>query len=448
MCVTDTELGQRQSQIEAVVADTLRQAAELGASQAEVSGSAGSGLSVTVRKQAVETLEYHRDQGLSVTVYFGHRKGSASTSDMQPTSVTETVRKACALARYGSEDEAAGLAEADRMATEFPDLSLYHSWALDADEAIRLATACEAAALDADSRINNSEGATVHSHEGCRVYGNSHGFLAGFPDSHHGVSCAVLAAEGSEMQRDFEYTVARDPADLEAGEKIGREAARRTVGRLGARKIDTRTTPVIYPAQLARGLFGHALGAMTGGALYRRASFLLDCQGEQIFAPHISLRERPFLPKGFASAAFDDEGVATAERDLVTDGVLQGYLLASYYARKLGLESTANAGGVHNVEVSNTGVSYADLVQDMGTGFIVTELMGQGVNSVTGDYSRGAAGFWVESGEIAYPVHEVTVAGNLRDMYRGIRHIATDTDSRGGILSGSVLIDEITVAGS
>jgi PmbA protein len=446
--VTDTDMNTRQAVLEATIADVLRQAEKAGASQAEASASAGSGLSVTVRKQAVETLEYHRDQGLSVTVYFGQRKGSASTSDMQPGSVQETVSKACSLAQYGAEDEAAGLADPERMATSFPDLALYHPWSLETDQAIDLATVCEAAALEQDQRINNSEGASVSSHEGCSIYGNSHGFLAGYPDSQHSLSCAVLAAEGSDMQRDFEYTVARDPGDLEGAEKIGREAAQRALGRLGARKLDTRVTPVIYPAQLARGLFGHAIGALRGGALYRQASFLLDCVDKPVFASHITLSEDPFLLKGLGSAAYDGEGVATQERKLVEAGVLKGYVLASYYARKLGLETTGNAGGIHNLQVSDTGVSYADLVQEMGTGFIVTELMGQGVNAVTGDYSRGASGFWVENGEIAYPVHEVTVAGNLRDMYKGIVAVATDLDCRGGIRSGSLLLDKVTIAGN
>jgi PmbA protein len=446
--VTDTDLPARQAQLETIVAEVLEQAAQQGASQAEAGASAGSGLAVTVRKQDVETIEYHRDQGLSVTAYVGKRKGSASSSDLQPASLAETVSKACSLARYGSEDDAAGLADADRMAREFPDLSLYYPWSLGADQAIELATTCEGAALNEDARIDNSEGATVNSYEGCHVYGNSHGFLAGYPDSQHSLSCAVLASAGSEMQRDYEFTVARDPGDLEGAANIGREAARRTLRRLGARKLNTCTTPVIYPAQLARGLFGHAIGALSGGALYRRASFLLDSINESVFADHISISERPLLEKGLASGAFDNEGVATCERELVEDGVLKGYVLASYYARKLGMESTGNAGGTHNLIVSDTGVTYADLLQEMGTGFVVTELMGQGVNTVTGDYSRGASGYWVENGEIAYPVHEMTIAGNLKEIYKGICAIATDTDFRGGIRSGSLLIDQVTLAGN
>lgn len=446
--MTDKNIESRQEELACVIKSVLEKAEQLGASQADASASAGSGLSVTVRKQDVETLEYHRDQGVSVTVYFGTRKGSASTSDLRQNSLVETVTKACSLARYGAEDEAAGLADADRMATEFPDLSLYHPWALDSEAAIELATACEKAALDADERISNSEGATVSTYDGCTVYGNSHGFLAAEPDSQHSLNCAVLASEGSEMQRDYEFTVARDPADLESADKIGREAARRTLDRLGARKLDTRVTPVIYPARLARGLVGHAIGALRGGALYRRASFLLDELEQQVFAPHVTLREEPLLLKGLGSSSWDNEGVATRARNIVEDGVLKGYVLASYYARKLGLETTGNAGGVHNLIVSDTGVSYADLVAEMGTGFIVTELMGQGVNTVTGDYSRGASGYWVENGEIAYPVHEITVAGNLKDIYKGISNIATDLDCRGGIRCGSMLIDEMTIAGN
>jgi PmbA protein len=446
--VAETQAKSDLAKLKSSIGEVLRQAGAAGASQAEASASTGSGLSVTVRKQAVETLEYHRDQGLSITVYFGQRKGSASTSDLQPASLAETVNKACSLARYGAEDEAAGLADAERMAVDFPDLDLYHPWALDVDQAIQLATECEGAALGHDQRINNSEGATVSTHDGYHAYGNSHGFLAAYPDSQHSLSCAVLAAEGSDMQRDHEYTVARDPGDLASAVSVGRDAAQHTVNRLGAVKLDTRVSPVIYPAQLARGLFGHAIGALRGGALYRRASFLLDCLDQPVFAPHVSVYERPFLPKALASTAFDDEGVATEDRALIEGGVLKGYVLASYYARKLGLQTTANAGGVHNLIVSDTGVTYADLLQEMGTGFIVTELMGQGVNMVTGDYSRGATGFWVEGGEIAYPVHEVTIAGNLRDMYKGIASIATDTDCRGGIRTGSLLIDKVTIAGA
>ncbi len=430
------------------VAGALELARKLGASQAEASASFGSGLSVTVRMRSVETLEYHRDQGLGVTVFFGRRKGSASTSDLSPGAIEESVRKACSLARYTAEDPCAGLADPDRLARDIPALDLWHPWALDASAAIDLATRCEAEALDIDARITNSEGASVSSHDGSRAYGNSHGFLAGYRDTHHSLSCAVLASHGEQMERDFEYTTARDPGDLDSAISVGREAARRAVARLGAVKLDTRTAPVLYPARLARGLVGHLVGAISGGALYRRSSFLLDSLGTRVLAGCVTIDERPHLPKGLASAPYDDEGVATVDRRLVDGGVLQGYVLGSYSARKLGMSTTGNAGGTHNLVVVDTGEGFAGLLAAMGTGLLVTELMGSGVNPVTGDYSRGATGFWVEQGEIRYPVSEVTIAGNLKDMFRGIVAVGSDLDVRGGIRTGSILVREMTIAGS
>lgn len=430
------------------VADALALAKRLGASQAEASASFGSGLSVTVRMRSVETLEYRRDQGLGVTVYFGQRKGSASTSDLGTRAIEETVRKAGSLARYTAEDPCAGLADAERLARDIPDLDLRHPWAIDAARAIDLATQCEAAALGHDARITNSEGASVNASDGARAYGNSHGFLAGYRDTHHGVSCAVLAGDGTQMERDFEYTAARDPADLDSAQHIGSEAARRAVARLGAVKLDTCTAPVLYTAQLARGLIGHLVGAISGGALYRRSSFLLDSLGTQVLSRCVTIDERPHLRKGLASSPYDDEGVATADRRLVDGGVLQGYVLGSYSARKLGMSSTGNAGGVHNLVVGTTGEGFADLLKAMGRGLLVTELMGSGVNPVTGDYSRGATGFWIEGGEIAHPVSEVTIAGNLKEMFHGIQAIGTDVDLRGGIRTGSILIDRMTIAGN
>jgi PmbA protein len=430
------------------VAGALALARQLGASQADASASFSSGLSVTVRMRSVETLEYHRDQGLGVTVYFGHRKGSASTTDLGAAAIEESVRKACSLARYTAEDGCAGLADADRLARSIPALDLWYPWPLDAAGAIDLATRCEAEALDSDSRITNSEGASVSSHEGSRAYGNSHGFLQGYRDTHHSLSCAALASHGEQMERDFEYTTARDPDDLDSATSVGREAARRACARLGAVKLDTRQAPVLYPARLARGLIGHLVGAISGGALYRKSSFLLDSLGTTVLADCVTIDELPHLAKGLASSPYDDEGVATADRRLVNAGVLQGYVLGSYSARKLGMSTTGNAGGVHNLVVTDTGESFADLLAAMGTGFLVTELMGSGVNPVTGDYSRGATGFWVEQGEIRFPVSEVTVAGNLKDMYRGILGIGTDLDVRGGIRTGSILVREMTIAGS
>ena len=430
------------------VAGILTLAGELGASDAEVSASISSGLTVTVRMREVETLEYHRDQGIALTVYFGQRKGSASSSDLSEAAVRESVRRACGLAQYTTEDDCSGLADIDRIAQDIPDLDLDHPWSIGPQEAIDIASECEAAALDSDPRINNSEGASVSTSSGCRVYGNTRGFLDGYPGSHHSLSCAVLAEENGRMERDYEYTVARDAADLDAPVSVGREAARRTVQKLGATKLDTRSTPVLFPARLARGLFGHLISAISGGSQYRKSTFLLDRIDSQVLADIVSIDEMPHIVKGLASAPFDNEGVETADRRLIDSGVLKGYVLGSYYARKLGMQTTGNAGGIHNLEVSSTGENLTDLLTKMDRGFFVSELMGQGVNGVTGDYSRGAAGFWVENGKIQYPVSEITVAGNLLDMYRNIAAIGADTDFRGGIRTGSVLVEEMTLAGS
>jgi PmbA protein len=436
------------ARLENSVAAALDQARNLGATQAEASASYSTGLSASVRMSEVETLEYQRDQGLGITVYFGHRKGSASTTDLRPGTVASMVEKACSLARHAAEDDANGLADIDRMADELPDLELDFPWNIAPSQAIDIAAECEAAALAVDKRIVNSEGATLSTHEGVRAYANTHGFLASYSDTHHSYSCAVLAGDGDGMERDHEYTVARDPADLAGAAAVGEEAGRRAIARLGARKLDTRKCPVIYPARLARGLVGHFLGAIRGGSIYRKSSFLLDRVGTEIFPGFMTMTEYPHLKKALGSAPFDGEGVATADRVLVAGGRLEGYVLSSYYARKLGLETTGNAGGVHNLLVSDSGCDFDSLVAEMDTGFIVTELMGQGVNGVTGDYSRGAAGYWVENGEIAYPVSEVTLAGNLLDIFKGITAVASDIDVRGSIRVGSMLIDEITLAGN
>jgi PmbA protein len=403
---------------------------------------------VTVRLREVETLEYHRDQGLGLTVYFGQRKGSASTSDISIAAVEEAVRRACGLARYGEEDDCAGLADPARLAKDIPDLDLHHPWSLEPHQAIELATECEAAALDHDERIHNSEGATVSTSSGCRVYGNTNDFLAGYRDSSHSLSCAVLAEADGGMERDFEYTVSRNADDLLGPVVVGREAAVKAVKRLGATKLDTRKAPVLFPARLARGFFGHMLGAISGGSLYRKSTFLLDSLDTQVLADFVTIDEQPHLPAGLASSPFDGEGVATVDRRLVDAGVIKGYILGSYYARKLGMESTGNAGGIHNLSVSDTGHGFTDLLAQMDRGLLVTELIGHGVNPVTGDYSRGAVGFWVENGEIRFPVAEITMAGNLKDMYRNIVAIGNDVDLRGGIRTGSVLVEEMTIAGS
>ncbi|RMG28618.1 MAG: metalloprotease PmbA [Gammaproteobacteria bacterium] len=436
-----------QERLEQIVQHILEVAVDLGATAAEAGVSCDQGLSVTVRMGEVETLEYHRDQGLGVSVYFGHRKGSASTSDLSEAAVRETVQAACDIARYTGEDACAGLAPADRMAREIPDLDLYHPWALTAEEGIDIARRCEDIARAQDPRIHNSEGATLSTHEGLRVYGNTHGFLGGYPSTRHSLSCSVLAEQDGQMQRDYWYTVARAPEDLQSPEDVGRIAAERTVHRLGARRIATCQAPVLFAPEVATGLFRSFVAAIRGGNLYRRSSFLLDKLGEPIFPAFLHIEEQPHLPRGLGSAPFDSEGVATQRRALVEGGVLRGYVLDSYSACRLGMETTGNAGGVHNLRVQPGEEDLPALLRRMGTGLLVTELMGQGVNLVTGDYSRGAAGFWIENGEVAHPVHEITIAGNLARMFLDIEAVGADVDTRGNIHTGSVLVREMTIAG-
>ena len=435
-------------ELEDIVASALAEAQARGVDQAEVAVSHDMGLAATARLGDVENLEYTNDRGIGITVYCGRRKGNASTSDISGEAIREAVGKACAFASYTAEDEYAGLADADRMCTEVPDLDLDHPWVLDATAAIDLAIACEAAALGHDKRISNSEGATVWTNRGVRAYGKTHGFVGSYAKTSHSVSCAVLGEADGDMERDYYYSSARDPADLDSAESIGVEAATRALRRLGARKIKTTRAPVLFGPELARGFIGHAIGAITGSAQYRRSSFLLDAAGEKIFPKFVNIEERPHIPKGMASAPYDGEGVATYDRDLVTDGVLQGYILSSYSARRLGLETTANAGGAQNLIVPGNAEGLESLLAEMGTGLLVEELIGQGVNTVTGDYSRGAVGRWVENGEICHPVHEVTIAGNLRDLYARIVAVGRDQDLRGGIRCGSILVDEMTIAGS
>ena len=437
----------KQADLETLVAEVLRETRTLGASQAEAGVSIESGLTLTVRLGEVETLEYQRDRGLGITVYFGRRKGSASTADLSPAAVKETVRAAVSIARYTAEDECAGLADEELMAQELPDLDLNHPWALSPEDAIEIARNCEDAARTFDKRIENSDGATVTSHQGLRVYGNSHGFVGGYASSAHSLTCAVIGRQDGGMQRDYWYTSARDARDLETPESVGTKAAQRTVARLGARKLTTREAPVLFTPEVARGFIGHFLGAMRGGAQYRQASFLLGAAGESIFPGFMQLSERPHLRKALASAAFDNEGVATRDAEIVDRGVATTYLLDSYAARKLKLKSTGHAGGVRNLDVKPGEHDYAGLLRHMRSGLVVTEIMGQGVNPVTGDYSRGAAGFWVENGELAYPVEEITIAGNLRELYKNIIAIGSDVDVRGAIRTGSILIAGMTIAG-
>jgi PmbA protein len=433
--------------LQQVVEDLLQEAKNQGADSAEAGVSAQTGLSVTVRLGETETIEHTSDNGLGITVYFGHRKGSANTTDLRPEAIRESVAAACRIARYTSEDPAAGLADAELMAKQVPDLDLFHPWELDADEAAAIARDCEDAARATDPRITNSEGASLYTQRSSFIYGNSHGFIGGYPSTRHSLSCAVIAQDGDDMQRDYWYDSDRLPAELADPATIGREAARRALARLNGRKLGTRQCPVLFRADVAPSLLRSLFGAIRGHAVYRQSTFLLDQVGEQLFPDWVEISEDPLRPRGPASAPFDNEGVATAYRELVSAGVLQGYLLDSYSARKLGLQSTASAGGVRNASISSSGQSFAELLREMDRGVVVTELMGQGSNLVTGDYSRGAAGFWVEGGEIQYPVEEITVAGNLRDMFRQLLAVGSDNDIPGSIDTGSWLIEQMTVGG-
>jgi PmbA protein len=440
--------GDARQRLADVAQAALAEARAQGVSAAEAGAHLSQGLSVTVRLGEVETLEQTRDKGLSVTVYFGTRNGSASTTDLSPAAVRETVRAACTIARYTAEDDCAGLADPDKLARDIPQLDLLHPWNPGADRAIELARDCEAAALDHDPRIQNSEGGSVSSYEGVEVYANTHGFTGTLAGTRHNVSASVIAQDQSGMQRDYWYTVSRRPDALEAPAAVGIKAAERALSRLSARKLSTRRAPVIYEAQIATSLLSHFIGAIRGESLYRGASFLIDHLGKSIFPSFVRIHEQPHLPGALGSAPFDNEGVATAARDIVHGGVLQGYVLDSYSARKLRMQTTGNAGGVHNLTMETGKLGLDELLKQMGTGLLVTELIGFGVNTVTGDYSRGAAGFWVENGKVAYPVEEITIAGNLRDIYRGIAAIGNDVELRGNVRTGSILIDNITIAGS
>ena len=436
------------AELESLVEMALDEAQKRGVDQAEAAASQDAGLSTTARLGDVESLEYTNDRGIGITVYKDSRKGNASTSDMSPEAIREIVAKACTFATLTAQDKNAGLADAKLMCTDIKDLDLEHPWDIDADTAIAMAIESETAGLASDTRVSNSEGATVSTNRGTRAYGNTHGFIGSFTKTSHSITCVLLAEADGVMQRDYHYTSARDAARLEAAAEVGRRAGEKTVSRLGARKIKTTRAPVLYIPDVARSFIGHAIGAISGGAQYRRSSFLLDSAGETLFPGFLNIQERPHLPGAMASAPYDGEGVATYDRDIVSDGVLQGYVLGSYSARRLGLTTTANAGGTQNLIIPGGGKNQAELIREMGTGLVVQELIGQGVNGVTGDYSRGAVGHWVENGEIQYPVHEVTIAGNLRDLYQRIAAIGDDQDMRSGIRCGSILVEEMTIAGA
>ena len=436
------------AQLEDHATAALNHASGLGASAAEVSASSHSGLSVNVRLGEVDTLEHTRDHGVSVTIYRGRCKGVASSADLRSQSILKCVERANDIARFTQEDRYSGLADKALMATEFPDLDLWHPREVDADQAIARAIDCERAALDADDRISNSEGAAVNLGQSLSVYGNSHGFFGRRSGTRYSQSCVVIAGEGESMQRDYWYDAVRSYDDLEPVAITGAEAARRTVARLGARQIPTSHLPVLFAPEIARGLLGHFIGAISGGNLYRKASFLIDSLGQKLFPESITLTEMPHLIKGVSSATFDAEGVATVERNIIENGILNNYILGSYSARQLGMQTTGNAGGVRNLILARGEQSQAEMLRDMGTGLLVTEVMGQGVSILTGDYSRGAAGFWIEGGEIQFPVEEVTIAGNLRDIFAGIEAVGSDVDTRSGIQTGSLLVGGLTIAGS
>jgi PmbA protein len=445
LAITDPQ--DQLADLQKTIDNLLAEAKSRGASAAEAAANFNTGLEVSVRLGEVETVEHTRDHGLGITVYFGQRKGSASTSDLSTAAMRDAVEQACSIARHTQEDPCAGLAPAELMAREVPNLDLNHPWSIDVDSAAQMAIACEDAARSADARIFNSEGANLSTHAGLQIYGNSHGFIGGYPSTRHGLSCAVVGKQGDSMQRDYWWTSARAPEDMEDPLVVGQRAAERTLARLGARRLSTREVPVLFRAELAVGLLRSLTNAISGSSLYRKTSFMLDKLGEQILPEFVRIQEQPHLARGLSSAPFDSDGVATRAKDLVTDGVLTSYLLSHYSACRLGLQTTGNAGGARNLAVSMGELDRTGMLRELDTGLFVTELMGQGVNQVTGDYSRGASGFWVENGEIQYPVEEITVAGNMLDMYKGLVAIGHDCDFPGSTTTGSWLIEEMTVAG-
>ncbi len=435
------------NQLKNLVQDCLTETLKQGATAAEVGLSLSSGLSVSARLGDVENIEYDCDQGLGVTVYVGQRKGSASSTDLSLQSIKETVKAACNIAQFSNEDSFAGLPDAELLAQHCPDLDLYHPWELNAEQALALAVECENSAMTYHPEIKNTEGATVNTHQRISVLGNTLGFLQAYQASRHAISCSVIGQRGDEMQRNYWYSLARDAQDLEKTTVIGEKAAQRTVRRLGSQSLRTQVAPVLYAAEVAGSLLGSLMGAISGGSLYRKASFLLDSLDTQILPDFIHLHEQPHLRKALGSAYFDSEGVATQTRDIVSNGILRSYLLSSYSARKLGMQSTGNAGGVRNLTLDSGTDDLNGMLKRLGTGLFVTELMGQGVNRLTGDYSRGAAGFWVENGQIAYPVEEITIAGNLKEMFKQIVAVGNDVEYRGNTRTGSILIEKMSIAG-
>lgn len=439
---------EQKQQLENAVQEALNIAKKLGVDQTEVALSKSSGTSVNTRLGEVENVEFNLDGGMGISVYIDQCKGSASTADLSPEAIALTVKAAVDIARYTSKDKFAGLLDKDCLETEPKDLDLYHPSSCDTEQLLALAKECEDIALSSDKRIVNSDGAAVNSHSSLRVYGNSNGFLNSYASSRHSLSCVLIAQQENEMQRDYSYTSARDMQDLLSAKWVAEEAVKRTVSRLGATKIKTQQAPVLFSAEVATGLFGHLVSAISGTSIYKKSTFLLDSLNTQVFPDWMQVAEKPHLIKGIASSPYDQEGGKTIDRNIIEQGIIQTYLLTGYSARQLNMQSTGHTGGIHNWFVKDTGLDLAGLFKEMGTGFFVTELMGQGVNMVTGDYSRGAAGFWIENGVIAYPVHEVTIAGNLKDMFMGIEAVGSDIDPRSSLKTGSILINQMKIAGA
>lgn len=440
-------LAPQRAELEQAVCQALEIAAKLGLDGAEVAVQKQQGLSVSTRSGEVETVEFNKDGALGISVYRDGCKGNASTSDLSANAIKDAVNAAAVIASQTCADEYNGLAEAAQMATDLSDLDMYHPYDIDPQQAVELAARAEQAALDTDQRIV-SDGATLNSHESVKVYGNSHGFVGSGCSSRHSLSCVAIGQDEQGMERDYNYSVARNFDDLFSPEQVGKQAGLDTVARLGARKIDTCQVPVLFDAAQSVGLVGHLIGAISGASLYRNASFLKDSLGEQLFPEWFNIYEDPHVRGGLASARFDGEGVATQGRDIVADGILQTYLLTSYSARRLGMTNTGHAGGIYNWQVKRNGGDLKAMLAQLDTGLFVTEMMGQGVNGVTGDYSRGAAGFWVEKGEIQFPVHEITIAGNLKQMYRNMVAMGSDVDPRHSLAAGPILLESMTVAGN
>lgn len=441
-----SQVAEQRKTLEQAIATAL-ELAKASSDGAEVAVSKTTGISVSTRYGEVENVEFNSDGALGITVYYQNRKGSASSTDLSPDAIKRTVQAAVDIARYTSPDPYAGVADRELLAFDAPDLDLFHPAEIDADRAIELAARAEQASLKADKRITNTEGGSFNSHVGIKVFGNSHGMLQGYCSSRHSLSSCVIAEENGNMERDYAYTIGRAIDDLQSPEYVGEECARRTLSRLSPRKLSTMKAPVMFAAEVATGLFGHLVGAISGGSVYRKSTFLLDSLGQQILPEWLTIEEHPHLLKGLASTPFDSEGIRTQRRDIIKDGVLQTWLLTSYSARKLGLQSTGHAGGIHNWRIAGQGHSFEEMLKQLGTGLLVTELMGQGVSGITGDYSRGASGFWVENGVIQYPVSEITIAGNLKDMWRNMVSIGSDIETRSNIQCGSVLLPEMKIAG-